>query len=350
MSIKISYSDIDYFGEAKASHLVKAQQLMRMSNDITNHTLRSRAFSTLITSNEHFDVIVMEVFLNEAMVGLSHLFGAPIVGYSTIGTTKSTSDMVGSPSPLSYIPHCMLPFTEEMNFVQRTYNTMITVFETIFFHFAYMPLHERLYNDIFPDPKPTLSVARTNNVSLVLLNTHFSLSYPRPYMVNMIEVGGMHVSRTPNKLPDKIQRFLDNAKDGAVLFSMGSIAKTSHLPPEKRQIFLQVFAGLKQRVLWKWDESDLPGRPTNVMISKWLPQEDILAHPNVILFISHAGLLSMTESIYHGVPMVGIPLGSDQNLNMARAERAGHGVKVNFINLTTESLDWAVREVLGDTK
>lgn len=322
-----------------------------MSNEITNHTLRSRAFSTLLTSkDEHFDVIVMEVFLNEAMVGLSHHWGAPIVGYSTIGTTKSTSDMVGSPSPLSYIPHCMLPFTEEMNFVQRMSNTMTSVFESIFFYFAYMPLHERLYNDIFADPKPTLAVARTNNVSLVLLNTHFSLSYPRPYMVNMIEVGGMHVSRTPNTLPDKIQRFLDDAKHGAVLFSMGSIAKTSQLPPEKRQAFLRVFAGLKQHVLWKWEEPDLPGRPDNVMIEKWLPQEDILAHPNIRLFISHAGLLSMTESIYHGVPMVGIPLGSDQNLNMARAERAGHGVKVNFHNLTAESLDWAIREVLGDKK
>lgn len=322
-----------------------------MSNEITNHTLRSRAFSTLLHStDEHFDVIVMEVFLNEAMVGLSHHFGAPIVGYSTIGNTKSTSDMVGSPSPLSYIPHCMLPFTEEMNFVQRIYNTMISAFESIFFHFAYMPLHERLYNEIFADPKPTLAVARANNVSLVLLNTHFSLSYPRPYMVNMIEVGGMHVSPTPNKLPDKIQRFLDDAENGAVLFSLGSIAKTSHLPTEKRQAFLRVFAGLKQRVLWKWEEPDLPGRPDNVMIDKWLPQEDILAHPNVKLFISHAGLLSMTESIYHGVPFVGIPLGSDQNLNMARAERAGHGVKVNFFNLTAESLDWAVREVLGDKK
>lgn len=323
---------------------------MHMSNEITNHTLRSRAFSTLLNSNdEQFDVIVMEVFLNEAMVGLSHHFGAPIVGYSTVGTTKSTSDMVGSPSPLSYIPHWMLPLTEEMNFVQRIYNTMIYASESLFFHFVYMPLHERLYNEIFSNPKPTLAAARTN-VSLVLLNTHFSLSYPRPYMVNMIEVGGMHVSRTPNKLPDKIQLFLDDAKDGAVLFSLGSIAKTSHLPPEKRQAFLRVFAALKERVLWKWEESDLPGCPDNVMIGKWLPQEDILAHPNVKLFISHAGLLSMTESIYHGVPIVGIPLGSDQNLNMARAESAGHGVKVNFHNLTAESLEWAVREVLGDMK
>jgi glucuronosyltransferase len=36
--------------------------------------------------------------------------------------------------------------------------------------------------------------------SLVLLNTHFSLSYPKPITPNYVQVGGMHV-KPPKKLP-----------------------------------------------------------------------------------------------------------------------------------------------------
>lgn len=42
------------------------------------------------------------------------------------------------------------------------------------------------------------------SVSLVLLNTHFSLNPPRPYVPNMIEVGGMHVNRNKGELPEVI--------------------------------------------------------------------------------------------------------------------------------------------------
>jgi glucuronosyltransferase len=35
------------------------------------------------------------------------------------------------------------------------------------------------------------------NISLVMVNTHFSVDYPRPLVPAMIEVGGMHI--TPGK-------------------------------------------------------------------------------------------------------------------------------------------------------
>ena len=76
----------------------------------------------------------------------------------------------------------------------------------------------------------------------------------------------------------------------------------------------------------------------------------VLAHRNVKVFITHGGLLGSTEAIYHGVPVIGIPIFGDQELNLARAERAGYGLTVNYRNLTEDALTWALKEVLYNPK
>lgn len=68
------------------------------------------------------------------------------------------------------------------------------------------------------------------------------------------------------------------------------------------------------------------------------------------MFISHGGKLSLQESVYHGVPVVGIPVFGDQLLNSARAQRQGYAIKLNFDNVTEKSVLWAVNEVLKNPK
>lgn len=236
-----------------------------------------------------------------------------------------------------------------MDIFQRAGNIAMTIFESVYMSLFYWPSQNQIYDESFPDPKPSLSEAM-KNVSLVLLNSHFTLSYPRPYVPNMIEVGGLHLNRVPNPLPKDIKEYLDNAKDGVIYFSMGSNIQSTTLPVEKRDALLKTFGQFKEKVMWKWEAENLPGKPDNVFIQSWWPQDDILSHPNVKVFITHGGLLGSTEAIYHGVPVIGIPIFGDQELNMARAERAGYGLTVNYRNLTQEALTWALKEVLYNSK
>ena len=74
------------------------------------------------------------------------------------------------------------------------------------------------------------------------------------------------------------------------------------------------------------------------------------AHPNIRLFITHGGQLSLLEAVTRGIPVVGIPVFFDQYLNMARAVSAGYGLKINFNNITTESLTWAIQEAIQSPK
>lgn len=110
---------------------------------------------------------------------------------------------------------------------------------------------------------------------------------------------------------------------------------------------METFASVPQRVLWKFEDDQLPEKPDNVFISKWFPQPDILAHPNVKLFITHGGLLSTIESIYFGKPILGLPIFYDQHLNVQRAKQAGYGLSADIWSVNATELTPLIQELLS---
>jgi glucuronosyltransferase len=60
--------------------------------------------------------------------------------------------------------------------------------------------------------------------------------------------------------------------------------------------------------------------------------------------------MSSLEAIARGVPLIGIPVFFDQMLNVARAVLEGYGLLIDFNNITTESLTWAIQEVIESPK
>lgn len=62
-----------------------------------------------------------------------------------------------------------------------------------------------------------------------------------------------------------------------MFFTFGSLIRTSTLPKHKLQMFKDTFARLPIRVLWKYEEDNMPDKPDNMYISKWMPQLDILS-------------------------------------------------------------------------
>ena len=68
---------------------------------------------------------------------------------------------------------------------------------------------------------------------------------------------------------------MDDAKQGVIYFTLGSLVRTSTLPKHVIEAFRDSFAELPVKVLWKF-ELELENIPDNVYISKWFPQSDIL--------------------------------------------------------------------------
>jgi glucuronosyltransferase len=60
--------------------------------------------------------------------------------------------------------------------------------------------------------------------------------------------------------------------------------------------------------------------------------------------------MSTLEAITRGVPVIGIPVYADQKRSMARAVLGGYGILIDFNNITTESLTWAIQEAIESPK
>lgn len=171
---------------------------------------------------------------------------------------------------------------------------------------------------------------------------------PRPLMPGQINVAGAHIQE-PKPLPKDIKKFLDEAQHGVILFSLGSIIQSKDMPTNKMKIFANVFKTLKQRVIMKYEDNMLLSVSSNVMTVQWLPKSDILAHPNVILLITHGGIFGSQEGLYRGVPMLFIPFYGDQFRNALRAEKAGYGLTLPWSELTTITLREKLNDLLAHT-
>ncbi|KAK9803370.1 hypothetical protein WJX73_010182 [Symbiochloris irregularis] len=55
--------------------------------------------------------------------------------------------------------------------------------------------------------------------------------------------------------------------------------------------------------------------PGNAQVVEYAPQQDLLGHPAIIGFVTQGGTNSILEGLYHGVPMIVVPLLGEQPFN-----------------------------------
>ncbi|XP_055850895.1 UDP-glucosyltransferase 2-like [Episyrphus balteatus] len=317
---------------------------------LSEKVLQQPIIQNLLTNpNRTFDLIICELFLTDALFGFGQHYNAPVIVISPMGNNFLSSVVSGTPMPPSFVPNILLPNTDRMNFIERALNLVGFTFQYLFYYFYWLPYQSSVYKKYFTSSTINLEEAM-KNISLVLHNQHFSYGSPQPLLQNIIEVGGLHIQRQPKPLPLDIQKFLDDAHDGAIYFSLGSTFKSSGLSMDKLEAILQIFSTMKQRILWKFEVSSLKGKSDNILLKSWFPQNDVLAHPNIKLFITHGGMLGITEAIYHAKPVLAIPINYDQFINVAKAVKKGYALKLPLSQLTEDKFNSTLMEMLTNTK
>ncbi|XP_045473130.1 UDP-glycosyltransferase UGT5-like [Harmonia axyridis] len=338
---------VNFFDQGMANAYLITFFLNYAGGKMTNQTFNIPAVRKLLESGEKFDAVIMDQFIDDSFAYFAHHFSANHILLSTTSANSWVNPLVGNPAPPSVNAEVLLEFSSYMTFWERLRNTMFYLFSELNRQLYFFPKQNEVIKKNFPNARPLYDYLY--NVSLVLVNAHESFNDPLALVPVMKNVGGMHVSPS-GKLPSDLQKFMDDAKEGVIYFSMGSNLKSKNLPVKIRESILRVFAKLKVKILWKWEDETLPGQPANVKLSKWFPQQEILAHPNLKLFITHGGLLSTIEAVHYGVPLIALPVYGDQKLNAATAQQKGYAINIPFAEFEEARFEMALKEMLRNPK
>ncbi|XP_060805880.1 UDP-glucosyltransferase 2-like [Amyelois transitella] len=328
------------------------ETIMEMIESLNRAVFLSPQFVELMgDKTKNFDAVIGLWMFSDIYSGLGHLFNCPFIWLSTVEPHWMVMNLIDENTHPAYVPDMMSANIPPFTFTMRIKELFTQIFGMALKFFFLNGYQTKAYEELLVphiikrgrDVVP-LDVLKYN-ASLVLGNSHVSLGLATRLPQAYKPIGGYHIDTVVKPLPDDLKNLLDNAKDGLIYFSMGSNLKSKYLPASIKKDLLDLFGSLKQTVLWKFEEV-LPNLPSNVHIVHWAPQQSILAHPNCIFFISHGGLLSTTEAVHFGKPIIGIPVFGDQFNNVYRAVKKGFAKKVNLAYDMKDKLKAAIDDLL----
>uniref|UniRef100_A0A8C8TME6 UDP-glucuronosyltransferase n=1 Tax=Peromyscus maniculatus bairdii TaxID=230844 RepID=A0A8C8TME6_PERMB len=250
----------------------------------------------------------------------------------------------GLPLPPSYVPVVLSELTDHMTFVERVKNML----QVLYFDFWFQPFNEKTWSQLYSDVlgRPTTLYEIMGKADIWLIRTYWDLEFPHPLLPNFEFVGGLHC-KPAKPLPKEMEDFVQSSGEhGIVVFSLGSMVR--NLTDEKANIVASALAQIPQKVLWRFDGKKPETLGSNTRLYKWIPQNDLLGHPKTKAFIAHGGTNGIYEAIYHGIPIVGIPLFADQPDNINHMVAKGAAVRVDLDTLSTTDLLTALRTIIND--
>nr|XP_018904599.1 PREDICTED: UDP-glucuronosyltransferase 2B15-like [Bemisia tabaci]XP_018904600.1 PREDICTED: UDP-glucuronosyltransferase 2B15-like [Bemisia tabaci] len=300
-------------------------------------------------SDAAFDAVIAEIFNTDCFVPFAHRFNAPLIGASSSVPYPWYSDRLGMSNNPAYVSTLFYPLGSDDSLWGRLCNSFYLLATQLIYRVYYQPAAQKIASEFFGPSMPPLTEL-VKNTSLLLLNSHPSITAARALPPGAVQVAGLNL-KAPKKLPQDLEEFISGAEHGVIYFSLGSMLDAASFEPQKKRALIDAFAALPQRVLWRGeDDPQAQNLPPNVKMMRWLPQLDILRHPNTKLFITHGGLFSLIESISAATPVLGMPLFADQFDNMKNAEEVGFGLFLHYTDLTKENILRLITKLLSDSR
>ncbi|XP_072166487.1 UDP-glucuronosyltransferase 2C1-like [Diadema setosum] len=306
-----------------------------------------------------FDVMIMDTVWLCSFLIARKVGPTPVIGVSPVSLSVINHLSAGNPIYPAFMPDKRLTsgLPQKMNFFQRLGNALVIGLCIQFVYpFAFQTYDALIAeHNLGPNGLTFLDLIK-NDVMLWLVNTDFAYEFPMHITPNIIPIGGL-TAGPPKPLSQELEDFmLSSGEHGVVIFSLGSYLNfgkdLQSLKSDIVQVFADAFAQLDQKVIWHMKDARALNRtlPSNVKTLSWIPQNDLLGHNKTRVFMFHGGNNGLNELAYHGVPAIVIPLMTDGPDAAERVRTREIGVILDKMNLTTDSILSALREVLDNDK
>ncbi|XP_054602306.1 UDP-glucuronosyltransferase 2B15 [Nothobranchius furzeri] len=247
-----------------------------------------------------------------------------------------------APSPLSYIPVVFSQLSDQMSFIQRVHNMIHYGMLVYMYHYVSNPPYQAVCDEYLGKNVSIMSLMQA--ADLWLMRVDFTFEFPRPTMPNVVYIGGFQ-GKPSKPLPLELEEFVQSSGDhGIIVMTLGTLL--SDPGPELSEMIASAFAKLPQKVVWRHVGKRPAALGNNTMLVDWLPQNDILGHPKTKVFVTHGGTNGIYQAIYHGVPVLGMPLIFDQDDNMVRLKARGVAETLEVASLTVQSLTNTLKTIL----
>ncbi|KAM4744722.1 LOW QUALITY PROTEIN: UDP-glucuronosyltransferase 2A1-like [Anableps anableps] len=306
----------------------------------------SKIFETkeLIESlqDANYDLALIEPVFPTGVI-LAHYLKLPLV-LNVRWTSHGEGHFSIAPSPLSYIPMTGTEFSDKMSFIQRVLNVMAFALKKYYIAWNILPHYEALITKYFDSDLDYLSMFQT--ADLWLMKVDFVFEFPRPTMPDVIYMGGFQC-KPAKPLPHHLEEYVESSGEhGIIIMSLGTF--TEDLPHNLAEAIAGAFAKLPQKVIWRYEGVRPANLGNNTLVVDWTPQNDLLGHPKIKLFVAHGETNGVQEAMYHGVPILGLPLIFDQHDNLFRIKLRGAGKNIHISAMTEDTFLHEIQEVLTE--
>ncbi|KAL4857882.1 UDP-glucuronosyltransferase 3A2 [Chlorella vulgaris] len=240
-------------------------------------------------------------------------------------------------------------FSHPLTFKERAINALVSPLVLRLGLKLTTAMEQRLAQDFnlpFVGPE-----AASHSARLILINSAAGLGPTRSLPPRL--VGPLLVHGEPEPLPTALERIMAQAgPQGVVYTSLGTTFRAASC--DTIQGLAGALALLNRTAIWQIAADSLPvgcplgslDLPPSVHIMPWVPQSDLLGHPQLKAMLTHGGANSLLEAAYTGTPLVCMPLAADQYDGCAKAAQGGWGqvLKKAELRAATASLLAAMLE------
>nr|CAD2173349.1 unnamed protein product [Meloidogyne enterolobii] len=164
----------------------------------------------------------------------------------------------------------------------------------------------------------------------------------------MINIGAH--CKNPGKMPEKFRKFIEEENsEGTIYVAFGTYPEWSLAPKRIISALIGAFERLnKFKIIFAYNGPPIKNLNKNILLTKWAPQLEILAHPKTKAYITHGGL--KREGLCSGVPLILMPLFAEQAHNAQQLLVMGIGPVINKYTLTVDSVYSTIYSTVSNPK